>query len=73
MHTNYNTNIRSFCNCGSIAIVAVICYAVYGFANPFANFNSDHYLQCRGEIFEEARAGEVRGAEQVMSTFAQCK
>jgi hypothetical protein len=39
----------------SIAIVAVVSYAAYGLANPFANSNSDQYLQCRDEVLVKAR------------------
>jgi hypothetical protein len=56
---HYKSNIRSFVIVASIAIVAVVSYAAYGLANPFANSNSDHYLQCRGEVLEEARASNV--------------
>ena len=57
----------------SISIVILSCFAAYGFANPFANSNSDEYPQCRGEVLEKARIGEVRGAEQVISAIAKCK
>jgi uncharacterized membrane protein YjgN (DUF898 family) len=57
----------------SIAIVTVTCYATYGLASPFADSNSDQYLQCRSEVLEKARIGEVRGAEQVVLAFAKCK
>jgi hypothetical protein len=73
MHTTTIPTLEVFVIVASIAIVAVICYAAYGLANPFANSNSDHYLQCRGEVLDDARAGEVLDAEQVMSAFAQCK
>jgi hypothetical protein len=73
MHTTTTATLEVFVIVASIAIVAVICYAAYGLANPFANSNSDNYLQCRSEVLDEARAGEIRGAEQVMSAFAQCK
>jgi hypothetical protein len=57
----------------SVAIIILSCFAAYGFANPFANSNSDEYPQCRGEVLEKARIGEVRGAEQVISAIAKCK
>jgi hypothetical protein len=57
----------------SISAVILSCFAAYGFVNPFANSNSDQYLQCRGEILEKARIGEVRGAEQVISAMTKCK
>lgn len=57
----------------SVAIVILSCFAAYGFANPFANSNSDEYPQCRGEVLEKARIGEVRGAEEVISAIAKCK
>jgi heme/copper-type cytochrome/quinol oxidase subunit 2 len=56
----------------SIAILTVICYATYD-ANSLANSHSDKYPQCRDEVLEKARIGEVRGAEQVVSAFAKCK
>jgi hypothetical protein len=73
MHPTTIPTLEVFIIVASIAIVAVVCYAAYGFANSFANTNSDLYLQCTGEVLDEARAGELRGAEQVMSAFAQCK
>lgn len=57
----------------SIASVILSCFAAYGFDNPFANSNSDEYPQCRGEVLQKARIGEVRGAEQVISALAKCK
>jgi hypothetical protein len=57
----------------SISIVILSCFAAYGFVNPFANSNSDQYPQCRGEVLEKARIGEVHGAEQVISALAKCK
>lgn len=57
----------------SIATVILSCFAAYGFANPFANSNSDEYPQCRGEVLEKARIGEVRGAAQVISAIDKCK
>jgi hypothetical protein len=73
MHTTTTLTLEVFVIMASIAIVAVVCYGAYGFANPFANTNSDLYVQCTGEVLHEARAGGIRGAEQVMSAFAQCK
>ena len=72
-NTTITPTLEVFVIVASIAVVAVICYAAYGLANPFANSNSDHYLQCRDEVLQEARVGGVRGAEQVTSAFAQCK
>jgi hypothetical protein len=57
----------------SISIVILSCFAAYGFVNPFANSNSDQYPQCRGEVLEKARIGEVHGAEQVISALAKCE
>jgi hypothetical protein len=57
----------------SISIVILSCFAASGFVNPFANSNSDEYPQCRGEVLEKARIGEVRGAEQVISAIGKCK
>ena len=57
----------------SISIVILSCFAAYGFVNPFANSNSDEYPQCRSEVLEKARIGEVRGAEQVISAIDKCK
>jgi hypothetical protein len=73
VHTTTIPTLEVFVIVATITIVAVICYAAYGFANPFANSNSDYYLQCRSDVLEEARSGVVRGADQVMSAFAQCK
>jgi hypothetical protein len=56
----------------SISIVILSCFAASGFANPFSNSNSDEYPQCKGEVLEKARLGEVRGAEQVISAMAKC-
>jgi hypothetical protein len=55
----------------SIAIVTVICYGVY-VTNQLANPNSDQYLQCRDDVLEKARMGEIRGEEQVVSAFGKC-
>jgi hypothetical protein len=72
-HTTKKLTLEVFVIVASIAMVAVVSYAAYGLANPFANSNSDQYLQCRDEVLVKARIGEVRGAEQVMSAFTQCK
>jgi hypothetical protein len=56
----------------SISIVILSCFAASGFANPFSSSNSDEYPQCKGEVLEKARLGEVRGAEQVISAMAKC-
>jgi hypothetical protein len=57
----------------SIAIVILSCFAANGFATPFANSNSDQYPQCKDEVLEKARMGEVRGAAQVISAMDECK
>ena len=57
----------------SIAIVTVICYATYDLASSFADSNSDQDLQCRGEVLEKDRIGEIRGAQQVVLAFAKFK
>jgi hypothetical protein len=71
--TTTKLTLEIFCDCGIIAVVTIFCLAANNFANLFANYNSDHYPQCRGEVFEKARTGEVRSAEKVISDIAKCK